>query len=101
MKDVEDISFPLSLRAWPPPQAEDRSLATQIQRIVEERKSLRNITEESLLGEIEAQEACDGEVKQETKDEDAGESEEDKKREDIYAVKTEMLQYLGYVIRSC
>lgn len=89
-------SFPLTIRPWPAKEEASDSLPYLINRIVEQRGNLRNITEASLEDEILALKA--GEEGDAVKDADAEARPQDaeSRRKELYAARAEMLKYIGY-----
>ncbi len=95
MVEASTVPFPLSIRPWPAKEDTSDSLPYLINRIVEQRGHLRNITEASLENEIRALEA--GEEGDVIKDEVEGSRPQDaeSRRKELYAARVEMLKYIG------
>lgn len=90
---TNQASFTLSIR--PPTRKEDAEPLTQlIGRINEERGHFRNITEDSLRAEIEAQEVNGGEAEVED-EEEIGVADPEDRRKELYAARTELLKFIG------
>lgn len=89
------MSFPLSLLPSSAHEHAPERLFDVVQQIFDERGHLRNVTEESLETEVEADDQQDGEsVESEGKDEKVPDLET--KRKELHAARMEMLQLAGY-----
>ncbi|KAF2457853.1 subunit 17 of mediator complex-domain-containing protein [Lineolata rhizophorae] len=95
MASLDPSSFTLSLRPKGAQGADDEPVARLVERIYEERGHFRNVTEDSLQAEIEAQER--GEASSSVGDDGDGETVADdkRKREELVSAKVEMLKQLG------
>lgn len=97
-------SFPLSLRPWPRERPDADPLPYLISRIHEQRGHFRNITENGLIEEIQAE--SDGAVKEEetdSEDERAQEQDIERRRREVYEARGEMIRNIacGQKSRLC
>lgn len=88
------------VRSWPSDEPDQESLPFLISRIIEQKGGFRNVTEESLEAEIEAEGSAslDEDEKDEiaTSDDDTGQPD----REQILAARDQLAQYAMYVSSS-
>ncbi|KAI9661201.1 MAG: RNA polymerase II mediator complex subunit [Bathelium mastoideum] len=94
--ETQSPSFPLSLRPWPTNETEE-SLKVVISRVFESRGHFKDISEQSLLDEIQAEQASKSQTRSDLDHVDESKDELDPKArlEKIYATKAEMWQSLS------
>ena len=94
-------TLPASLLPASRDEVQDEALTSLLGRIFEERGHFRHVTEQSLEAEIATEEAQESSSDAEDEDEETGENDDvDSKgrREHLYAVKTQLLELVAYVI---
>jgi len=91
------MSFPIALQPLVNNHIEKASLQDLVRRINEERGAFRNVTEEQLREEI-AKDQLNLEDETVVVEEEDTIQDLEKRRKEVFAVRNEMLQSIGYVV---